>query len=62
MEEKEMKKDSKKQHPIFDVGGNLNRFMTGNHGDQYHQNSWKDTLIMIGIVFVGYIVYVTFFK
>ncbi|HPJ00576.1 MAG TPA: hypothetical protein PLN65_07050 [Enterococcus sp.] len=57
-----MKKDGKKQHSIFDVGENLNRFMTGNHGDSYHQNSWQDTLIMIGIVLVGYIVYVTFFK
>jgi len=34
MEEKGMKKQEHKPNPIFDVGANLNRFMTGNHGDQ----------------------------
>lgn len=56
-----MKKQEHKPNPIFDVGANLNRFMTGNHGDQYHQNSWKDTVVMIGFLVVGYILYVTFF-
>uniref|UniRef100_UPI003AF3234F hypothetical protein n=1 Tax=Tetragenococcus halophilus TaxID=51669 RepID=UPI003AF3234F len=39
---------------------NTRRFATGNLGDQYRNNSWKDTLVIIAIVIVDGLLYIIF--
>lgn len=53
-------KNKKKEKPIVTMAENTRRFATGNLGDQYHSNSWKDTLVIIVVVVVGFFLYVIF--
>ncbi|GEQ49628.1 DUF6366 family protein [Tetragenococcus koreensis] len=53
-------KTKKKEKPVVTLAENFRRFATGNLGDQYHRNSWKDTLAIIVVVIVGFFLYVIF--
>ncbi|GAA3018838.1 DUF6366 family protein [Tetragenococcus solitarius] len=53
-------KNKKKENPKVTMFENTRRFATGNLGDQYHSNSWKDTLVIIIVVVVGFFLYSIF--